>query len=1114
MDIKDFTPNMVVSGPMWNESVRVYHIEPVGEYVKLRGAGTASQKLIEDLIPISDISKITSNSNVATFSKDACKVFLALEARRYKFASLYDPLLAINVSKISPLPHQIEAVYSYILKKSAIKFLLADDPGAGKTIMAGLVVKELKLRRQAARVLIVVPGHLKDQWIRELYDKFAEKFVIVDSSNIKTTYPDNPFESNNLIISSIDFLKQDHIKNMLTKPFDLIVIDEAHKMNAVVYGSDIKKTKRYRLGEILSKKCTHFLFLTATPHSGDHDSFRLLLSLLEPGFFATNDLTNQFLKEQPDSLFLRRKKEDMKDFEGKPLFVPRKVQTPDITLTVLERELYDSVSAYVKDQYNLALRLLENKQSRNIGFALVILQRRLASSTYAVCESLKRRKIKLQNKRSDYLAAAKTGKRIMPLITSYDDEFLDEAEEEWEKRSRLEADWETVTTAQTTDELDAEIETVEKLICKARSVMKQGLGAKLQQLKDTLSKLEGSFPAEKILIFTESTDTLNYLKDNIESWGYSVVTIHGGMSHDSRRDSESIFKNKKQILVATEAAGEGINLQFCHLMINYDIPWNPNRLEQRMGRIHRYGQQDEVTIFNLIAADTREGEVMITLFKKLGKIKEVMHSDKVFDVITSIQHGTTLQQLLIDAAISARTQTAILKDLKPELDADYIKRLEKDMEGALATKAINWPMLQETREKARENRLIPEYTQAFFEKAFRQLGGSISKKNGGFASIERIPPEIKSIADDDIFKREHGNLKPRYSKIVFDKESGTNPRAEFVTFGHPLFEAILKWIDKNLSDDAQIGSTFIDPTGKHDGYILFYAASIMNGNSEPVGERLLACFVDSDGDNPRIVSPTILWDLEESSNNTNDESIARVDLELSADPLVLKLLSDYKNELHENNKKNSKRDSHGLKSMDKAIAECYSTLTKYELKSFEGKNMDLAIINKKAELEERKRLKAELVESIRIRDALSLKIPTLFGIVKVKPTMKSVRDPDVEKVGMDIAMKFEKSEGRFPTDISKENRGFDILSKDHNNNTARYIEVKSRSKIGPVTLTRNEFFKSHCFGDDFYLYVVWNTGHGHDLRVIQNPAANLSMDEQIVQYVVAADEIGRKGKLS
>ncbi len=792
MDIKDLSPNTIVSGPMWNEPVRVHHIESVGEYVKLRGAGTASQKLVEHLIPISDISKITSNSRDTAFSKDACKVFLALEARRYRFASLYDSLLAINISKVQPLPHQIEAVYSYILKKSAIKFLLADDPGAGKTIMAGLVIKELRLRGSATRILIVVPGHLKEQWLRELYEKFAEKFTIVDSSNIKTTYHDNPFESNNLIISSIDFLKRDNIKNMLINlQFDLIIVDEAHKMNAVTYGRDTKKTKRYRLGEILSKICRHFLFLTATPHSGDHDSFRLLLNLLEPGFFATNSLTTQFIKEQPGSLFLRRKKEDMKDFEGKPLFVPRKVQTPDIKLTALERDLYDSVSAYVKDQYNRALCLLENKKSRNIGFALVILQRRLASSTYAICESLKRRKIKLQLKRSDYLAAAKTGKQITPPIPSYDDESLDAAEAREERsRLKLEADWETVTTAQTTDELDVEIETVEKLIRKAQSVMKQGLGSKLQQLKNTLNKLEKNFPAEKILIFTESTDTLDYLKNKLEYWGYSVTTIHGGMSHPSRRESESIFKDKKQILVATEAAGEGINLQFCHLMINYDIPWNPNRLEQRMGRIHRYGQQDEVTIFNLIAADTREGEVMLALFEKLGKIKEVMHSDKVFDVITSIQHGTSLQQLLIDAAISARTQTAILEDLKPELDNDYIRRLEKDMEGALATKAINWPMLQETREKARENRLVPEYTQEFFKKAFKQLGGSISEKNGGFASIEHIPSEIKSIADDDSFKREHGALKRRYSKIVFDKDSGLRPKAEFVTFGHPLFVSV------------------------------------------------------------------------------------------------------------------------------------------------------------------------------------------------------------------------------------------------------------------------------------------------------------------------------------
>jgi len=263
------------------------------------------------------------------------------------------------------------------------------------------------------------------------------------------------------------------------------------------------------------------------------------------------------------------------------------------------------------------------------------------------------------------------------------------------------------------------------------------------------------------------------------------------------------------------------------------------------------------------------------------------------------------------------------------------------------------------------------------------------------------------------------------------------------------------------------------------------------------------------------VSPTILWDLEESSNNIDDTPITCSALERSAESLILKSLNNYKDELHENNKKNGKKDSHGLKSMNEAIAECHRTLTKYDLEAFEGKNMDLAIAKKKTELEERKKSKSVLEESIRIRDTLNLKIPTLFGIIKVKPAQKHIiRDPNVEKVGMEIAMKFEAAEGRFPIDVSKENRGFDILSKDQDDNTVRYIEVKSRSKIGPVTLTRNELFKSRCIGDDFYLYVVWNTGHGHDLRIIQNPAVNLTMDEKVVQYVVAAEEIDRKGKLS
>jgi superfamily II DNA or RNA helicase len=301
----------------------------------------------------------------------------------------------MNASKVDPLPHQIEAVYADVLKLPRIRFLIADDPGAGKTIMAGLILKELKLRNLAKRILIVVPGHLKDQWRRELKERFEESFVVTDRGLIDAYYAENVWDRENQIITSIDFAKrEDILPSLASSRFDLIIVDEAHKMSAYRYGDKSVKTNSYRLGEILSRSTDHLLFLTATPHKGDPENFRLFLDLLEPGFFATNELLQESIRNKDNPLFIRRIKEDLKDFEGKPLFLPRHVVTVGFRLSDDEKVLYNDVSRYVKEQYNKALM---SEKRRNVAFALIILQRRLASSTYAILKSLERRKKRLED---------------------------------------------------------------------------------------------------------------------------------------------------------------------------------------------------------------------------------------------------------------------------------------------------------------------------------------------------------------------------------------------------------------------------------------------------------------------------------------------------------------------------------------------------------------------------------------------------------------------------------------------------------------------------------------------------------------------------------------------
>jgi len=856
----EIEPGHIVQGPRWPEPVEVKLVENLGDYVHLVGATTGSGEHVDQLIPRQELAQLQIARVEADFSAPPRQVFLGLEARRYRFASLYDPLLAMSTSKVDPLPHQIEAVYGYILRLPRIRFLIADDPGAGKTIMAGLILKELKLRHLARRILIVVPGHLKDQWRREMKERFEETFVVIDRGVIDALYSENVWQREMQIITSMDFAKQDDLlPSLASVHFDLVIVDEAHKMSAYRYGNKLDKTSRYRLGEVLSRISTHLLFLTATPHKGDPENFRLFLDLLEPGFFATSLMLEESIRNKDNPLFIRRVKEDMRGFDGRPLFLPRHVETKPFNLgreSVAEKDLYNDLSRYVNEQYNKALT---HGRRRNVTFALVILQRRLASSTYALYRSLERRKKRLE----ELLQGVQEERRGDE--GSLDFEAVEDMSEE--ERWRQEEIWETLSVAENRQELEREIQTLEDLIRQARAIIQSGEEVKLRHLQEAFGDLERQHAGEKILIFTEARDTLSYLENRIREWGYSVCTIHGGMRLEERIRAEGVFKNEAQVLVATEAAGEGINLQFCNLMINYDIPWNPNRLEQRMGRIHRYGQTKEVFVFNLVAEDTREGRVLMRLFGKLEEIRRALGSDKVFDVLGDIFYGKNLSQLMLEAAASARSMDEILAELDIQVDEDYIAQVKENLGESLATRYIDYTHIREMADRAREHRLIPEYTQAFFQKAMEAAGGNGAKvrdRGGGFLAVDAIPYEVRRIAQENGFKKRHGHLQRRYPIVAFDKDLARwHARAEFVSFGHPLFEAVLAWVEQKLSGSLSRGAVFTDPDGRLDGVLLFYEGDVRDGLGQVAGRRLFALYTDLGTGEVRPANPALLWDLAE-----------------------------------------------------------------------------------------------------------------------------------------------------------------------------------------------------------------------------------------------------------
>jgi len=768
------------------------------------------------------------------------------------------------------------------------------------------------------------------------------------------------------------------------------------------------------------------------------------------------------------------------------------------------KRLYNDLSRYVSEQYNKAMN---NEKKRGVAFALVILQRRLASSVYAVLKSLERRKKRLE----DILNEARHIN-----TTEIEDLNFEEVDEMSEKeRWEVEGRWETVSLAKNKDELKTEIETLDKLIEQARSIINKEIEVKLTQLKNTIADLNSAYPNTKILIFTESKDTLDYLSNKIRSWGYSVNVIHGNMSLDDRIEAEKIFKNETQVMVATEAAGEGINLQFCNLMINYDIPWNPNRLEQRMGRIHRYGQNKETYIFNLITIDTREGRVLSRLFEKLDEIKRAL-GDKVFDVVSEILYNKNLSQLMLEAAANARSMDEILKELDIKVDEEYIRKVKEDLGESLATKYIDYTRLKEMAEKARENRLIPEYTEAFFKRVFEKIGGRYHERKDRFLSIDRIPYEIRQIANEDSFKKRFGSLLESYKKITFDKDIAfNNPDTEFVSFGHPLFEAILEYVDRNYSTELKKGSVFIDPEGKLDGYILFYEGEVRDGTGAIAGKSLYAYYYDLSSGDMKSVSPTIIWDLAEGEPIKEEVDVEEVKKKVF--PKVIDEHKKYMEKLREDRKRQGEiKTKYGVKSLEILIMELDRELIDLYDRKERGENVDLVIWNKEEQKKKYQRNKEELEELIEKEKRLTMSTPSFIGIVRVLPRVveeSMYSDEEIEKLGMEIVMRYEKENGREPEDVSKENLGFDIRSRD-SNGKVRYIEVKARADAGAVALTQNEWFKAQRLGDDYYLYVVWNVKDPNTRPyIIRNPAANIQVNQKIemVRYIVPATEIESKG---
>ncbi len=1120
-NLEELTVGALVEGVVPGRAVRILSMQWHGSssatvVYRDEHAGTVGQQLLfrSDEHRV----RVVEAGSEWAFDGDGHLFRLASEAQRIRLAYLFDPHLAVHISNVVPLPHQLSAVYDHMLGRQPLRFLLADDPGAGKTIMAGLLIRELMLRGDLERCLIVCPANLAEQWQDELDEKFNLHFDLVGRTEIESSLSNNPFVERNLVISRIDLLKQEENRARLNaaEDWDLVVVDEAHKISATYYGDEPKYTERYRLGELLGQKTRHYLLMTATPHRGKEADFHLFLSLLDSDRFAGR-LRDSARQVECSDMMRRMLKEELVDFDGRPLFPERRAYTVNYELSDDEAELYEAVTSYVVEEMNRAERLAAGAGGASrrtvVGFALATLQRRLASSPAAVHESLKRRLRRLEQR----LEEARQSKRVAEIkrdrlglpatLHSADPDDLEEKPE-----NEIDEIVETASAATTVAELEEEIASLRRLTRMAEAVRRSGKDRKWDTLKAVLENPEmfdDQGGRRKFVIFTEHRDTLNYLVDKIRTLignHDAVVEIHGSMGRDERRKNEARFINEPDVLVlvATDAAGEGINLQRAHLMVNYDLPWNPNRLEQRFGRIHRFGQREVCHLWNLVAYQTREGAVYRRLFEKLEEERAAL-GGKVFDVLGRVFTEVSLRELMLEAIRYNSTEEArahLEQKIESSWDRELIHRLVE--ERALDTTTLTAQQLRELKEemdRAEARRLVPHFIESFFVEAFRLLGGSITRREPGRYQVTHVPVDLRR--RDRLIGRGEPVLKA-YERICFDKANvhvTGKPRATLVVPGHPLLEAVIDLLLERHRDVLLRGTILVDEAADSlKPRVLFSIESDItdgrlgrDGNRRVISKRVEYVEVDADG-SAVLAGPAPYLDYrplreEEGAaarailNGTWQVSSVE---EVAREHGIAQVVAQHLEEVR------AARTGIVLKTMAAVRARLTSEIQYWDhraeelrLQELAGKKPRLNSENARrrcATLEER--LERRMAELNRERD-IAAQPPVVRGGALVIPaallqSAGAPAEPDVEAretarieaIAMAHVMATEAAAGRAPRDVSKENCGWDIESREADGRL-RFIEVKGR-KVGAETVcvTKNELLTCLNKREQYYLALV------------------------------------------
>ena len=1054
-----------------------------------------------------------------SFEADGELLRLATEATRIQLAHHFDPYLAIHTSRVMPLPHQISAVYGEMLPRQPLRFLLADDPGAGKTIMAGLLIRELAARSDLDRCLIVAPGSLVEQWQDELWNKFGLEFELLTRDMIEASRTGNVFKEKHRLIVRLDVLSRNEDlqqKLLDAEEWDLIIGDEAHRMSATYFGNEAKYTKRYQLGQLLGKVCRHYLLMSATPHNGKEADFQLFMALLDGDRFEGRPREGVHVTDASD-MMRRLTKEELLRFDGRPLFPERRAYTVKYDLSPREVLLYDAVTEYVRDEMNRVQRFAEEdgRKKNNVGFALQILQRRLASSPAAIYQSLKRRRERLETQ----LAEVSLQGRAASLRDSYEAAIPDDYDE-MEEYDQAELDQvedavsSSATSAESAEQLKIEIETLKGLEEQALDVLRSGEDTKWTQLDRILDDELMKDPdgnRRKLIIFTEPKDTLFYLRDKVMNRigrQDAVEVIHGGVTRDERRKIVERFMTDKSLLVliANDAAGEGVNLQRGHLMVNYDLPWNPNKIEQRFGRIHRIGQTEVCHLWNLVAHETREGEVYARLLEKLEAAREAL-GGRVYDVLGELFEGVSLRDLLFDA-IQYGEQDEVKARLFQTVDGavDNARLIELLQKRALTNDSMPAAQVQEIRiamERAEAERLQPHHVQSFFLEALRRLGGDIRDREPGRWEILHVPTIVRERDRQIGFG---APVQKRYERVCFEGDKvDQQPVATFLYPGQPLMDAVISLVREQYGHLMRQGAVLVDDTddGTEPRALFLLRHQVEDGRVNARGEvnviseRLQFASVGPDG---TVRNAGIAPHLNLRAATAAEIGLCRPELDADwlrrdLEPTVLAYATAHLARGHLDEVRDRR-----LPEIDKVQREVEARL-KAEIKYWDNRAMEL----RETELAGGKarqgwqnaqrradaisdRLQARLARIERER-FISAAAPKVQGGMIVLPvgllrareagTSASMFSQDaearraVELAAMRVVMETERALGNEPRDVSEEKIGYDICSLDPDSGHLRFIEVKGRiTGADTVMITRQELITSLNKPDQFILALV------------------------------------------